>query len=161
MSLNNIGQAGENDPLPGSLQSRIENAMNRVEMMEAEARRLEKLTIKERSSLESIQTERASIENTIKTLKIDVKALESDIADKSDDLKKIETDIAKGNDVLQDLNRESDRVAKETELTKMRLQAKEKSISDQDTDLSRRTEILVNKEVEHKMKVTRLLEALK
>lgn len=90
------------NPLPGDLQARVENALNQVSSLELEIVRLDKLSQLKKSELQNIHNESKALEAGIQSATANKLALEKEVASASSKLNELQYAIKDVNHELEE-----------------------------------------------------------
>lgn len=147
-------------PLPGDLQSRVENALNLVTSLEAEHARFEKLIGTQKASINSNHAEIKSSEMRISALKKEKLDLESSVFDMGKELADVTKQITEAKLDLQAAKYDREDVMMIVKSQHAELDKRELATQSAEKDITDRAYALSQKELKHQQKVDRLLAAL-
>lgn len=148
-------------PLPGDLQSRIENALNNVTLAEAEYGRLSKLCNLETQKIGALTEEKKSLEASILSLKTNMEAMRNDEKVSKDVLNDLDSKKALANNELMDTISKLERAESELKSTILEKENHDVLMAAADKATTERLKKLNESEASHASKVERLKEALK
>lgn len=147
-------------PLPGDLQSRVENALDLVTSLETEHARLIKLVGVKTGELQNIHNEYKEIESKIKDANDILTKLRSTITSQNEKLDKVTHSVGDANHELEEAQRQKTEILNEVKEAQAALDKREVYIAQVEAELINRVKDHTDKEVKHNAKVKRLLEAL-
>lgn len=158
MSLDN---ATIQHPLPGDLQSRVENALNLVTSLEAEHARLYKLISSQKSDINTNHEEVKSLETRIARLKVEADQSGEELIAHTSSVDTRKRELAELELKIAEAIKEKQIVADQIAQAERDLDFRKHSVEALEGDVTERESILHAKEVAHEKKVAKLLEALK
>ncbi len=149
------------NPLPGDLQARVENALNQVSSLELEITRLDKLSQLKKSELQNIHNEFKALEASIQSATANKLALDKEVATASSKLNELQYAIKDVNHELEEAAKLKKEVNSFVETQKKDLADRIKRVEELESEIDKRLAELHSKEVTHQSKVDKLLAALK
>jgi hypothetical protein len=160
MSIDNLGQSGQNIELPEDLRGHIENARNNVTLMEAEHIRLQKLVQECKDIVNQKHIEKTTLETNSFKLRQDIEDLINTITAKTVELQKIEEKVESAKKVFEDIKTESGNLATTNTQKSAELDKREADIQKYEGDVNNRIQILIKGEADHAAKVEKLKRAI-
>lgn len=148
-------------PLPGDLQSRVENAQNQVTTLEAEAHRLDKYVNGRKAEVMAIHNEYKDIEARIKSAKENLKTLSEDLNEKNEQFNRLSHAVSDRNHELEEATRQKVEIVQEIDRHTLELHKSKIAMDEAEKELVDRIKSHEQKETDHQKKVEKLLEALK
>lgn len=144
-------------PLPGDLQSRVENAQNLVTSLEAEEVRLSKLVNSYKLEINAIHTDMKSLELKVSGLRKEKTDLESNISDLNKEVASVTKEVIDARSELQVAKYDKEDVMMVVKSQHAELDKREAGIQNAEKDVTDRAAALTQKELKHQQKVDRLL----
>ena len=149
------------NPLPGDLQARVENALNKVSSLELESTRLDKLLQFKKSELQNIHNEYKSIESNTISAKDDLKKINSEVQESSAKLEALQYSIKDANHELEEATKLKKELVNFIDTQKKDLAERVSRVEELEAEIDKRLQTLHEREVDHQSKVDKLLAALK
>lgn len=160
MSIDTLGQAPVNTPLPDDINAAIENARNSVTIMEAEYTRLQKLTYTEKDSLQKVHEEKTFLSSKIEEIKKEIEILINNNASKKMELLTTTTELENAQKSLREAMENANKVTSIHIMKSASLDARESSVTAREEDLNTRHVNLIERETRHEAKVEKLKRAI-
>ena len=158
--LDTLNQTGPQLPLPDDLQSRIENAQNNITIMEAEFKRLTKLSQDLTNDINAKHIVIKDLEESIDSLKIVDSTLNKAIQEKVNQNGFLGNDIDIKKSELAQIQEETKQLKEINEIAIAGINERETKLEEKEKEIAQRIADLLKKETAHSQKVERLLKAI-
>lgn len=148
------------NPIPGDLQARVENALNLVTSLEAEHARLTKMCSNETQKINSLHEEKKSIESSVLSLKSNMEAMKGDETASKIVLIDLEAKKTLATNELSEILSQLKIATQELESKVIEKHNHEDAMAIAESDMNERLGNLREKETAHELKVERLKKAI-
>lgn len=149
------------DPLPGDLQARVENALNSVTSAEAEYNRLTKFIVNQKSEINALHEDRKVTEATLKDFKSQLLTSQKELDQTNKTLDSVQHQVKDLEHEIAQATNQKQAILNEIDKVNNNLNERQKNVEDLEANLAERMRVLSDKETSHKIKVDKLSEALK
>lgn len=156
-----LDNSSNQHPLPGDLQQRVQNALNLLTDLELQETHLRKTVNTHTIKLNELYAEEKSVQAKIEFLKKEIPSLEESVQVSKNILNELDSRKILVNNEVEEAILSLQNINNELEAKKIEIANREEGIKDAEKDINDRLHALSLKEDAHKVKVGKLLEAIK